>query len=66
MSKKLTHEGSDLSDVSKTAGNLRIADFRSQGYAPGDVLRLLERSCLSRPERGWCYENVRPRPTLIL
>ncbi len=63
---KLTHEGADLTDLSKTAGNFRIADFRCRGYSPADILRLLERSCLREPEKGWCFGNIRRCPTLNL
>ena len=63
---KLTNGDADLSDVSKTAGGFSIADFRSRGYSPADLRHILERSCLCEPQRGWCYENIRRHPTLIL
>ena len=61
---KLECAGQDLSDVSKTAGNFKIADFRERGSSPAQVVELLAESCLIDPAAGWRFENVKPQPAL--
>ncbi|MCK9458549.1 MAG: glutamate--tRNA ligase family protein [Proteobacteria bacterium] len=54
----------DLSDVSKTAGNFKIADCRNDGYTPQDIVEMLAKSCLINMEDGWKYDNIKQRPTI--
>lgn len=61
---KLLHEGEDLSDVSKTRGNFKIADFRERGFTPDEVTSLLADVCLRNPARGWSFDNIKRFPTL--
>ena len=61
---KLTRSGEDLSDVSKTSGDLKVADFRNRGWTPAQVVELLAESCLVDPAVGWRYDNVRLQPAI--
>jgi hypothetical protein len=63
--KLLLQGGDDLSDVSKTAGNAKIADFRNAGWSSKEVRQLLEESCLMDPTEGWRFGNVKQQPTLV-
>lgn len=54
----------ELSDVSKTAGNCKLAEFRERGWTPTQVTNMLAASCLQDPAKGWTFENVKVRPYL--
>lgn len=54
----------ELSDVSKTAGNFKIADFRKRGVSPKEMWRLLAESCLIDPEKPWTIQNVKMEPRI--
>lgn len=55
----------ELSDVSKTAGGYKIADYRAAGWNPESVVAMLAESCLKDPAAGWTFENVKDRPVLL-
>lgn len=61
---RLTCGGEDLADVSKTAGNFKIAAFREGGWTPREITVLLARSCLVDPDGEWTFENVKVTPSL--
>jgi len=64
--KLLQPSGEDLSDMSKTAGDNKIDDYRKGGYQPSDLLEILSRSCLEVPELGWNIRNVKKHPVLTI
>lgn len=55
---------SELSDISKTAGNHRICDYRKKGWSSGSVLEMLAMACLVDPGGRWNTSNVQIAPTV--
>jgi glutamyl/glutaminyl-tRNA synthetase len=53
-----------LTDVSKTAGNFKIADYRERYWDPKSLIAALGRCCLENPSDGWTYANVKQMPIL--
>lgn len=51
-------------DISKTNGGYTIAEFRSDGYSPDDVKRLISKAALIYPNNGWNFANLKPNPRL--
>jgi glutamyl/glutaminyl-tRNA synthetase len=64
--KLLQASGEDLTDMSKTAGDHKIADYRKAGYQPSDLIEILSRSCLEVPQLGWSIRNVKKHPILTI
>lgn len=56
--------GEDLTDMSKTAGENKIIDFKNAGYTPEELVAMLGRCCLKIPEHGWNLNNVKKTPIL--
>ena len=49
-------------DISKTAGQFKLEDYRRQGYSPDELLAQLALDCLDKP--GWQFDHIKPVPTL--
>jgi len=64
--KLLQASGEDISDMSKTAGDNKIDDYRKAGYQPGDLIEILRCSCLEVPQLGWNIRNIKKHPILII
>ena len=64
--KLLRASGEDLTDMSKTAGDHKIDDYRKAGYQPSDLIEILSRSCLDVPQLGWNVRNVKKHPILTI
>jgi len=60
----MTHEGEELTDVSKTRGNWKIKDLRDHGTSPETILTVLRESCLVNPDGDWQIENLKGSPVL--
>ncbi len=54
----------DGDEVSKTAGNFKLKDFRKAEVKPFEVVELLAYDCLKSPGAGWFVENIKPQPVL--
>lgn len=48
--------------ISKSIGNMKIADFRASGYNPAEVVRALASSCLKDPTGEWLVSNIKTQP----
>lgn len=54
----------ELSDVSKTHGNHKIADLRTAGWSPKNLIEALAGCCLIDSHGPWTFENVAYSPLL--
>jgi glutamyl/glutaminyl-tRNA synthetase len=53
-------------NISKTNGGYTIAELRSDGYTPEDVIRMIEKACLIWPPNGWSIYNLKREPRLSI
>lgn len=51
-------------DISKTNGGYTIKELRGDGYTAEEIIKVLERACLTRPGRSWSLYNLRTEPRL--
>ena len=55
-------DGNEISDVSKTKGNLSIQSLIQAGLTKDDILIRLSQACLKNPDSGWFISNVKDHP----
>jgi len=60
----MAHDGTELTNISKTVGKWRIQDLRGCGVEPGAIHAVLRQSCLVDPDGGWLPSNVKGNPVL--
>lgn len=60
----MAHDGSELTNISKTLGEWKIQDLRERGVSPGTIYIALRKSCLIDPDGGWRSGNLKGRPVL--
>ncbi len=56
--------GPNNAEISKTLGNLTLANLRQQGYSPSQVFDLLADACLVMPGTPWLVEHIKSAPHL--
>jgi glutamyl/glutaminyl-tRNA synthetase len=54
----------ELTDISKTAGNHKISDYRRAGWTADQLVSVLALCCLVDPARGWRVDNVKEHPVV--
>ena len=59
---RLAHNGKGLS---KSIGSKSIYEYKQAGVDPEELLDLLAKSSLKKPEEGWFLCNVKERPLLV-
>lgn len=55
-------DGGEVTDVSKTKGNLSIQSLIHAGLKKEDILIRLSQACLKIPDGGWFISNVKNHP----
>lgn len=58
--------GGELANVSKTAGNYKLDDYKLLGWSPRDLDVALRASCLIDPRGEWDWRNVKAQPRLMI
>lgn len=66
LPRMMANDGSQLSDISKTAGNWKIRDLRDRGITPAEILDILRRSCLKNVGGTWEANNIKGAPVWAL
>ena len=55
-------DGLEMSEVSKTDGNYRLADFRLSGWSPAQVVDMLGAACKKDIAGPWSVDNIKSYP----
>lgn len=59
------HSQTELSNLSKTAGNYKISDLRDKGFTPAQVRHIIAKACLCDPRGPWSISNIKTDPKLV-
>lgn len=62
----MAYDGSELTDISKTAGNWKVQDLRASGVTQEEILTVLRHACLLDPTGGWGIDNLKGQPALTV
>jgi hypothetical protein len=60
----MADDGYEMTDVSKTRGDWKIADLRKNGVTPNTIISILAESCLTDTSGDWKVSNIKSRPAL--